>query len=1017
MESIKPATSVEYILKEAQTTVYKTDKRGVFTEVNSLLAEASGYSKHELIANNQDILRHGDIPPIVYQDISKTLEDGYPWSGVLKHKRKDGGFFWANTNITPFYKDGKVTEYMYIGTAATKQQITKAQDFYKALNSNKAKINKGARYRPIGLVKQALFGRLKLSHKLLSVAVSVMLISGILLNILLNQFEDSERLEREISGLAYITKIKTLLEHVPKHRGLSQAYLKGNPEVGPQIKSQKEAVEKILQSLASHGTHAQNIMGTQAQLGQIQNAWRKLESKNFSMSPTQSFKSHTALISQILDWIFQLTIDSQLQVDDVSETNFLITVLSRDIPALTEKMGQARGLGAGVIASQTISLQQASKLNELETYATVSFDNINRSIEQINRRAPKLKSTLNKKSTEARQATERFLQQVERLKSGELNFSSSIDFFNVGSMAISANMALFDLSADIVNNNLTLRLQHTNQSIYWSLVANGAIILLAILIIITISRSLFKTINQATQHTKSISEGNFNNQFHITSSDELGSMLYALKSMQIRQGFEVTDAKIRADETLRIKNALDACNANVMLADNNQNIVYMNRAVEQLFIRIESEIQAALPNFNANALIGANMNIFEAPANNQPNIFSSDGETQQTEIKIGVRTFKVITTPVFNPEGAKLGTTIEWDDLTEEVLIQQELDNLIAKANEGDLNNRISIEGKGGFFKQLSQGLNTLLDSTSNFIDDIDHLFEAMAEGDLSKTIDKDYRGKFEHIKTNANNGIGQLTKVLSDINQISDSVNTSASEVATGSIDLSSRTESQASSLEQTAASMEQMAATIKNMSDNSYSADQLAIEAKLKAESGGQVVEQAVAAMNEILIASHKINDIIGVIDEIAFQTNLLALNASVEAARAGQQGRGFAVVASEVGLLSQRSATAAGEIKDLIRDSVTKIESGAKLVNHSGTTLKEILSAVENVASIINQVSTAAREQSLGVNQINQAISQMDEMTQQNASLVEETSNATNVLSGEAASMSEMVEFFKLPNQQIR
>ncbi len=209
----------------------------------------------------------------------------------------------------------------------------------------------------------------------------------------------------------------------------------------------------------------------------------------------------------------------------------------------------------------------------------------------------------------------------------------------------------------------------------------------------------------------------------------------------------------------------------------------------------------------------------------------------------------------------------------------------------------------------------------------------------------------------------------------------------------------------------MEEMTSAVKQTSENSVHANELAASAKQKAETGGQVVSKAVVAMDEINDASKKIADIIGVIDEIAFQTNLLALNAAVEAARAGEQGRGFAVVAGEVRNLAQRSAGAAREIKDLIRDSVDKVEAGTSLVNESGKTLGEIIDSVDRVSVMIKEISTAAREQSSGIEQVNSAVAQMDEMTQQNAALVEEASAAGEAMAEQAQSMMQMMEFFSL------
>jgi methyl-accepting chemotaxis protein len=232
------------------------------------------------------------------------------------------------------------------------------------------------------------------------------------------------------------------------------------------------------------------------------------------------------------------------------------------------------------------------------------------------------------------------------------------------------------------------------------------------------------------------------------------------------------------------------------------------------------------------------------------------------------------------------------------------------------------------------------------------------------------------------------------------------AQEISAGNSNLSLRTEEQAASLEETASSMEEMTTTVKQNADNAGQANQLALAAREQAEQGGQVVGKAVQAMSGINDSARKIADIIGVIDEIAFQTNLLALNAAVEAARAGEQGRGFAVVASEVRNLAGRSATAAKEIKDLIQDSVKKVSDGSLLVTQSGQTLEQIVISVKKVSDIVAEIAAASREQSLGIEQVGRAVMQMDELTQQNAALVEQATAASQSMTTEASTLKEMM-----------
>ena len=288
---------------------------------------------------------------------------------------------------------------------------------------------------------------------------------------------------------------------------------------------------------------------------------------------------------------------------------------------------------------------------------------------------------------------------------------------------------------------------------------------------------------------------------------------------------------------------------------------------------------------------------------------------------------------------------------------------------------------------------------------------EQLAIGDLTARVD-----------VTVNDEIGQLlqamqvmnTKLKQVVEQIANStsqVTSAATEIAQGSADLSQRTEKQASTLEETASSMEELTATVKQSADNASQANQLVGAAQVQAEQGGQVVEQTITAMSAINTSSRKIADIINVIDEIAFQTNLLALNAAVEAARAGEQGKGFAVVAGEVRKLAQRSADAAKEIKRLITDSVAEVQDGGKLVEQSGKTLQEIIVAVKKVSDIVAEITTASREQASGIEQVNRAILSMDQVTQQNAALVEETAAASQSMSEQAHELQDLMGFFKL------
>ena len=463
-----------------------------------------------------------------------------------------------------------------------------------------------------------------------------------------------------------------------------------------------------------------------------------------------------------------------------------------------------------------------------------------------------------------------------------------------------------------------------------------------------------------------------------------------------------------AASNARVKQALDSVSANVMIADNDFEIIYMNEAVSGMMRKGEGDIRKDLPSFNANKLVGENIDVFHKNPAHQRSMVSGLVSTFSSEIEVGGRTFGLIANPITVDEN-RIGTVVEWIDRTDEVSIEKDIDKMVSAANNGDFTQQIDMAGKEGFFKGLSSGLNALVTNVDTALADVLRMLGAMSQGDLTPRIIADYSGSFAQLKEDANTTADKLTEVIGNIRSAASSISESSNEISQGNTDLSQRTEEQASSLEETASSMEEMTSTVKRSEENALEASELSGEAQTKAQEGGEVVSRAVVAMEEINKSSKKIADIIGVIDEIAFQTNLLALNAAVEAARAGEQGRGFAVVAGEVRNLAQRSAAAAKEIKDLIRDSGEKVADGSRLVNDSGSTLKEIVSVVGKVTTMVSEISSAALEQTQGIEQVNTAIAQMDEMTQQNAALVEEATAAGEAMSEQANGMSTMMQFF--------
>ena len=488
-----------------------------------------------------------------------------------------------------------------------------------------------------------------------------------------------------------------------------------------------------------------------------------------------------------------------------------------------------------------------------------------------------------------------------------------------------------------------------------------AAIATAVLLALRITNAVARPLAAAIGVLHEIERGNFTSSITVSSNDETGQLLRALATMQSNLKERTDRDHELANETGRIKCALDRASSSVMLADENLNIIYVNEAAQQLFRANQADFRLDLPDFDAERIIGSNIDIFHKNPAHERQLLAGLRDTHQAEIRVGGRALRIAASPVLASAGGRAGTVLEWLDRTQEVRAEEEVGAIVKAALDGDLSRRIALDDKTGFYATLAGSLNELLENMSQII--------------------------------------GRIKSASSEVLR-------GADEISEGNANLSQRTEEQSASLEETAASMEEMTATVRHSADNAAEANQLAMASREQAEKGGAVVAKAVSAMADINDASMKIADIIGVIDELAFQTNLLALNAAVEAARAGEQGRGFAVVASEVRNLAGRSATAAKAIKELIQDSVAKVRDGSALVTQSGQSLEQIVAAVKKVSDIIAEIAAASREQSSGIAQVGRAVTQMDQATQQNAALVEQTTAASQSMADQARQLSEMI-----------
>jgi len=522
---------------------------------------------------------------------------------------------------------------------------------------------------------------------------------------------------------------------------------------------------------------------------------------------------------------------------------------------------------------------------------------------------------------------------------------------------------------DVAEQSLALRGAHQYHGAVFALGGAALALVLAVGLMIMLARRISGAIVRLLAITQRIADGQFDTVIDRSGDDEVSRLYDGVAAMQERL-LDERDRELKANAQIkesavlnqRIRQALDSVSTSVMVADADHNIIFANHLLVDMLSDAQSDIRKSLPQFDAQRLVGTSMDSFHKAPSHQRQMVAGLTAPHTVTLSFVGHTFRLTATPVKSDDGERIGTVVEWLDRTQEEAIEREVSEIVQAVNEGDLSRRIQLAGKKGFFESLSKGINGLV---QNFTD------------------------------------------IVTQVKAAANEVNRGASEISLGNANLSQRTEQQASSLEETASSMEQMTSTVKQNADNAGQANQLAMAARDQADKGGAVVARAVKAMGEINGSSKKIADIIGVIDEIAFQTNLLALNAAVEAARAGEQGRGFAVVASEVRNLAGRSAAAAKEIKGLIKDSVQKVEEGSELVTQSGATLDQIVAAVKKVGDIVAEIAAASNEQSTGIEEVNKAVMQLDELTQQNAALVEQATAASQSMAEQAEGLSGLMQ----------
>ena len=471
-------------------------------------------------------------------------------------------------------------------------------------------------------------------------------------------------------------------------------------------------------------------------------------------------------------------------------------------------------------------------------------------------------------------------------------------------------------------------------------------------------------------------------------SDTVQAVTRIVASMQFD-----TQLKPRKDELNKLASALNELFASLRLSINETNKVVGAIAQGEFDKRIHSQLNGDLALLKQGVNASAESVAFMM---NELELVMNALDQGQFDVKMDERV----------PVGFREKVEHALENIN---VIIQDINRVMSKMEQGKFQHRVEVAAKGEL-DVLKNRVNGSLQALAEAMSEITAVTVAQSQGDLTQTIKGDYHGELRLLKDAINTTVMRLDGIVSVAVEAARIVNENSNEVSQGALDLSQRVQEQAASLEQTSSAMEQMNAAIHNNTEHAQTATELASEMQKDTAQGSQVMQQTIEAMNAIQESSHKISDIVTLIDGIAFQTNLLALNAAVEAARAGEHGRGFAVVAGEVRALAQKSAEAAKDIKTLISESVTRIDQGTKLASASGEVFSHVTESINDVTNKINQIAHASKEQTVGIGQVHQAITSIDSVTQQNAALVEQTSAAAESMRDQATNLMEKMAFFK-------
>ncbi|MDX1352896.1 MAG: methyl-accepting chemotaxis protein, partial [Thiomicrorhabdus sp.] len=515
---------------------------------------------------------------------------------------------------------------------------------------------------------------------------------------------------------------------------------------------------------------------------------------------------------------------------------------------------------------------------------------------------------------------------------------------------------------------------------------NNSVIFLTLLSTVHIIYYLNR-IKHAIHAVDQIANGDLKGHINTHGANTSGTINRRIKTLQIRLGAQQNEVVTTARRSTRLEAGLDNLKTNIMLADQTGTITYLNASLKDYLKVLEPAIQKEIHDFKLDKLLGKSVAcLFEKNPHIMEKLIAMD-QQESFKFEFFGAQLQLLITPIYNTSKQPLGVVIEWQDIFQELYVQESIAKLVDDANHGRLHSRVGTEQLEGFYKQLADDINNLMDGLQNTLKDISILIGGLSGKDLTVHPESEHEGQYGWTIKNLVKGIQSLRESFCRVNNQATEVSQSAEHVAKSNTELANSIKQQSRELVATSSSMHALTETVSQTAQQATKSNELALQTQKDVELGNQSMQETILAMQEIEQVSQQITGIVSLIDSIAFQTNLLALNAAVEAARAGEHGRGFAVVAGEVRSLAQKSAEAAKDIKGLIDTTASKISHGTTKVENTGASLQEIIKQVHQMSENISVITQNAQSQANQIEEVNQTIRNLNEAAYQNSTLIME------------------------------